>query len=289
MKVRMKNSILILFAVILVVSGCGKLNLYNKDSKTRVVASVEGNNLYESDLDAVFTSEMTKSDSLATAESFIKEWIRGELKYAAAEQALQSDHKDIDRMVKEYRTQLVRYRYESDYVEKYGDTVVTGDQISQYYRDNRESFKLVGPVVKARVVRIPSDLRGGNKMEDMFRSSDPDNRMAFQNICDKNGYKYDNYSNEWVDFNVVISHLPFDIRDFEEFLRNKKFYETKDDQYRYMLYVDSYLLAGDISPESRERKSIYKLLLYKRRVELLKNLDDSLYREAERDKRFVIN
>lgn len=285
----MKNSIVILFAATFALYGCGKLNLYNKDSKSRVVASVGDNSLYMSDLEAIFTPNMTKADSTATAETFIKDWIRGELKYAAAEQALQSNQQDIDRMVKEYRTQLVRYKYESDYVEQYGDTVVTPDQISQYYRDNRANFKLVGPVVKARVVRIPADLRGSGKMEDMFRSRESVDRVAFQNICDKNGYKYDNYSNEWVDFNVVISHLPFDIKDFEEFLRNKKYFESQDDEYKYMLYVESYLLAGDVSPESRERKNIHKLLLYKRRSELLKALDDSLYNEAQREKKFVIN
>lgn len=285
----MKNSIIILFAAGVTIMGCGKLSLYSKDSKSRVVASVGDNNLYMSDLEAIFTSEMTQADSIVTAETFIKDWIRGELKYAAAEQALQSDQGDIDKMVNEYRNQLVRYRYESDYVEKYGDTVVTSDQISQYYNDNRESFKLVGPVVKARVVRIPADLRGSSKMEDMFRSGESTDRAAFQNICDKNGYKYDNYSNEWVDFNVVISHLPFDVKDFEGFLRNKKYYESQDDEYKYMLYVDSYLLAGDVSPESRERKGIHKLLLYKRRSELLKALDDSLYKKAQVEKKFVIN
>lgn len=285
----MKNLIVIIFSGVFVFSGCAKLSLYNKDNKRIVVASVGDNSLYMSDLEAIFTPEMTKSDSITTAEAFIKEWIKGELKYAAAEQALQSDQGDIDKMVKEYRNQLVRYRYESDYVEKHGDTVVTADQISQYYADNKQGFKLVGPVVKARVVRMPADLRGSNKMEEMFRSSDPDDRAALQNICDKNGYKYDNYSNEWVDFNVVISHLPFDVKDFDTFLRNKKFYESQDVEYKYMLYVDSYLLAGDVSPESRERKSIHKLLLYKRRAELLKALNDSLYSQAEQQQKFVIN
>lgn len=269
--------------LLLLLSSCGKLNLYNMSGRGAVVAVVNGKELYVSDLEHLYTVDMSGSDSVARAEAFIDEWIRSQLKDDAAEAAMHDKQDDIETMVKQYRMSLLRYKWENEYVNSRIDTLVTRSQIETYYNDNQDSYRLAGPIVKARVVRIPVDIRQGAKIEEMFRSSSAEDKATFANICEKNGYRYDNYTSDWTDFSQVLSHIPFTYKDFDEFLKTKSFYETEDDDYKYMMVIESYLPTGDFAPLSRETASIGKVLLYKRRSELLKRLDDSLYTRALAD------
>lgn len=268
--------------------GCGKLSLYNRYSNDKVIASVDNIKLYQSDIDKNITLGLPTEDSIKAVRSFVKQWINTQLKTKAAQEFLASDQEDIDKMVDEYRKQLTVYRYETIFVENNLDTTITDNQIREYYQNNKDKFRLAGPIVKARIIRIPVDLRADKKLEEMFLSKNMDQREALINICDKNGYRFEDYSSEWTDFNSVISHIPFTIRNFDEFLKTKKFYETKDDEFKYMMVIDSYLLSGDISPESRLRDQIKRTLIHKQKTELIKHLEDSLYRVAEINKDFAV-
>lgn len=278
-------NILTVALFLLMAVGCGKLNLYDISGRGAVVAVVNGKELYVTDLAHLYTPEMTAADSVARTEAFVDEWIRSQIKDDAASAALRDRQTDIEQMVAQYRKSLIRYRWENEYVNSRIDTTVTREQIQVYYDENKDNFRLAGPIVRARVARIPVDMRQSGKLEDMFRSMEADDKAAFQNICDKNGYRYDNFTAEWTDFSQVLTHIPFSYKNFDEFLKQKRFYDTKDDDFHYMMLVESYLPTGDYSPLSRESESIRKLLIYKRRAELLKRLDDSLYTRALEDRK----
>lgn len=268
-----------LLSVALTIS-CGKFSLYNS-GKGDPIASVADKELYMEDLDNLFSKEMSKEDSVAVLESYINSWIRTELKTIAAEELFSEQQSDIEEMVKAYRTSLLTYKYEAAHVEKRLDTLVTAAQTVQYYNDNKENFLLSGPIVKARIVRLPIDTRKIKKMEEMFRSSKPDELADFVTICEKNGYRLDDFSGEWADFNTVLQHIPFSQKNFDDFLKSKSYYEVEDDQFRYMMKIESYRLTGEHSPAERETSNIRKILLNKRRTELIKQLDDSLYTVAQ--------
>ena len=168
------------------------------------------------------------------------------------------------------------------------DTTVTTAQINEYYEANRNVFRLAGPIVKARIARIPAGLRQSRKLEEMFRSTKEEDRNDFQNICQKNQYRTDDFSTEWTDFSTVIRHIPFSQSNFDEFLRSRSYYEVEDDQYKYMMAIDAFRPTGDYSPMERETENIRKIILNKRRQSLLTQLEDSLYTTARNNHQFEI-
>lgn len=264
--------------------GCDTFGLYNSDSST-VVASVGEVELRSSDLEDIYNQQMSQKDSLDAREAYISSWIRAEIKRQEAEKVLSgSKVQDLERMVSDYRTELLNYKYENEYIENHLDTVVTDEQISQYYQANKENFRLAGPLVKARVVKIPSGLRQSNKLEDMFRGDKESLMEDFVNICQKNNYRLDDYTGQWTDFSVVLQHIPFTQKNFDEFLKKTTFYEVSDDEWKYMMKIEDYMLPGSISPIEREKDIIAKILKNMRRSELLRNLDDSLYKAAQMNK-----
>lgn len=276
-----------LLAALLLTTGCNKLNLYTFD-KGEVIATVGDRELYASDIAGMIGPGLPEADSLAAVQSIADAWVRKELKTAAAEAALSGHGRDIEEMVAQYRGALLTYKYEQEWLGGRLDTTVTAEQITDYYNANRDGFRLGGPIVKARIARIPAGLRQSRKLEEMFRSDRESDREDFLNICQKNQYRTDDFSAEWTDFSTVVRHIPFSQSNFDDFLRTRKYYEVEDDQYKYMLAIDAYRPTGDYSPMERETDNIRKIILNKRRQALLGQLEDSLYTAARDGGQFEI-
>lgn len=266
---------------------CNKLKLYNAD-RGEVIASVGNRKLYASDIAGLIEPGLTARDSVAALQAIAENWVRKEIKSAAAEEAFSEQTQDIEARVAEYRGALLTYRYEQEWVGQRLDMAVTAEQITEYYDANRNGFRLAGPIVKARIARIPAGLRQSKKLEEMFRSENENDRDDFLNICHKNGYRTDDFSTEWTDFSTVIQHIPFSQSNFDDFLRTHRYYDVEDDEYKYMLAIDLFRPSGDYSPRERETENIRKIILNRRRQELLRHLEDSLYASARNDRRFDI-
>lgn len=266
--------------------GCGKFGLYSGDSSP-VVATVGDVELRSSMIEGIYKVNMTREDSASVREQFIASWVLSEVKRQAAEQQMEGNDRNFDQieqMVDQYRTKLLTHKFEQDYLATHIDTTITASQIEAYYKANPDNFRLSGPLVKAIVVRIPSGLRQSKRLEEMFRKGNSEALNDFINICQKNSYRVDDFREEWVDFSTVLQHIPFGKANFDEFLKSRDSYEVTDDQFKYMMRIESYLPTGQLSPLEREQSTIIRILHNLRRGELLKSLNDSLMQTAKAKK-----
>ena len=215
-------NIAVLLSALILATGCNKLKLYTVD-KGEVLATVGEHELYANDIASLIEPGQPLEDSLAALQSIVDTWVRKEIKTAAAEAAISGHGHDIEEMVAQYRSALLTYKYEQEWLNDRLDTTVTTAQINEYYEANRNVFRLAGPIVKARIARIPAGLRQSRKLEEMFRSTKEEDRNDFQNICQKNQYRTDDFSTEWTDFSTVIRHIPFSQSNFDEFLRSRSY------------------------------------------------------------------
>lgn len=278
----MKNIaiISILTAIIALTASCGRFSLYNSD-KGAIVATVGDATLFEDDMAILFTTQITREDSLAIRQMFVDRWVKDQIKKQTAEKEMDKAMPEIEKMVANYRNTLITHQFEENFVNKKIDTTITNEQIEEFYKSNIDNFRLAGPLVKARIARIPSGLRQSERLAKMFYSSKQSDVDDFLNICNKNDYKISDYSKTWVDFSEVLHHIPFSNTDFDAFLKSKPTYEVEDDQFKYLMVVESYLLTGANAPIETQSANIRKILLHNRRAELIKMLDDSLYNQAK--------
>ncbi|MFI3287470.1 MAG: hypothetical protein R3Y61_03240 [Rikenellaceae bacterium] len=268
--------------VVSVGSGCGSFHLYSSDSSP-VVASVGDVELRESSLGDIYGGAIYPEDSMLQRRLVVNNWILSEVKRQAAEEQISAGalSKDlIEEMVEEYRRTLLIHSLEHNYLLSAVDTVVSKEQIEEYYKANKDVFLLAGPLVKAIVVRIPEGLRQNAKLENLFIKGDEEELTDFLNICAKNDYKVVDMRSDWVEFSAVLRHIPFAYTDFDAFLKKNKHYEITDAEYTYMLRVEAYLPSGAISPMERERTTIEKILRNLRRGDVIKHFNDSLLKSA---------
>ena len=72
------------------------------------------------------------------------------------------------------------------------------------------------------------------------------------------------------------------------FLRNNKFFETSDDDFRYYLKIEEYKISDNVSPLEFVKDDIRNIILNKRKVLLAEQLEEKVYNEASENEQFEI-
>ena len=113
----------------------------NSDNE-KIVAAVYDKVLYQSDLQSVVYEGISRSDSIVRTKAFIDNWIRQQLLLHQAEASLEKSELDFSKQMEDYRNSLIIYKYETRYIEKNLDTVVSEMEITRYIEKNNLSAEI---------------------------------------------------------------------------------------------------------------------------------------------------
>ena len=138
-------------SVVLLFSAAGCRDYLMKSDRV-VVAECYGQKLYAEDLEGVVPADASRMDSIARVNAFVDSWIRTQLLIHQAEINLPPEQLDFSRQLQDYRNSLTIYAYESQMIEQYLDTVVSEEEIADYYEGHKENFQLRATMVKAAYV-----------------------------------------------------------------------------------------------------------------------------------------
>lgn len=249
------------------------------------VAVVGRKSLYMNDIKNIFRRGMSSHDSLRLLQAHVDSWVKTQIKIQEAEKMLAGKEDDVEALIEAYRNSLLIYRYDralSDLV----DTTVTTAQITDYYSRNKEQFRLVGPVVKARILAFPSDYRQGKALKEMMASHSAEDYSDLVDIVGKSSFYFKEYTDRWYYFKDVLEDIPFDEKDFDAFLKKKSLYEFKDEKKGvvYLMSIQAYRNTGDYIPVVMIVPTVKTAIVNRRRADLIKHNDDSLYNSAMRSR-----
>lgn len=277
----------IFFSVLVASVSCKRFS--NPFSNQQVLAEVGGAVLYEHDVAAIFTSEMTSEDSVKLLKSYVDRWIKNQLKIQEAEDMFKSSQKDIDRMVEDYRNSLLTNKVDQYYVDNLIDTLFPQQEINDYYNENKKDFVLDKTMIKGVVVKLPQNFRQQAALKKLMMSSSGDDYQDFVDICLKNGFTL-NELNSWSDVAQLQTFLPrVKDGDYDHLLNSGKVHEITDGQDRYFIRVRDYRKSGDYTPLESVQDVIKRVIFNKRKQNIIQAHEDSLYRKASGEEKIVIN
>jgi hypothetical protein len=246
------------------------------------IATVNGNNLYKKDLHNLFRQNLPIQDSLEIVENFIENWVKEQLMLARAENNLSEEEKDVQEKLDNYRNSLLIYRYQEHYIKANLDTVISQEEITNYYNDNVQNFRLDNNLVKAIYVKISNALPQGdiNQMVRWMHSDISDDKEKFYNFCLQYAESFDDFNNEWLDFNLIQMQFPYKIYSPETTLKWKKFFDTRDDRYLYYLRINDFVPKSEAAPLEFINEKIQSIILNKRKITLIRQLENEVYNDA---------
>ncbi len=287
-----RNSLLLLFA--LAFASCDLIKMKEGEtedqaSRQRPVARVNDIYFYPSDLQGAISESLSPEDSAGRARQLVNSWIRKQLVIAEANSRLDLDEAELERRLLDYRYALMIHKFEEQYVKSKLDREVSPDEINAYYNENIDNFRLNQNIVRGIFVQLPKGAPKINDFKKMLNSRDSKQQEELISYCHRYATKAHLSDMTWVHFEQIIVNTPLqDIENKQDFLRQNRFVEREDDNNIYFLKILEYRLINEISPVEFVWEEIEKIILNKRKVKLVNELENEIYEKARRNSDFEI-
>ena len=216
-------------------------------------------------------------DSVSVFSNQINDWLKKQL---LLKSAYQSDELRllIDRKVEKYRDDLLLFEFEKLMLMSNPSQEVSLVELENYYDENIEDFILPFNLVQALYAKISLQVPGLNTfISDLRRypNTDTDKVLSFIYQFSEKSFIEDSI---WVKFDDIVIGTPFPNNiDKNNFLKNRTFYQMRDDEYVYLIKILDKKLKGDFSPLNFEVDVINTIISNKRKQDLFDKLRDSIF------------
>ncbi len=258
-----------LLAIFLIL-GCAD-NSKSDVQKGDIAAKVYDRTLYFSDIKIDFPDEISDKNRSDLMNSHIEHWVRKEiLSHDAAKKI-----KDINRiniLVEDYKSSLIIDDFKKKYIYDNLDSTITEQDLNKFYSANKHQFVLDHPVVNIIYAKFKDNKYNLDKFYENWKKK----RFKYiSDYCEKNSDEYLYKKDVWYDLDDVKKTLP-------SFLRKKKdSYEVQINKkgYEYFLKVFDTKHKNENIPLNIVKKEIEKLILQKRKSDLIDKYIEELYKK----------
>jgi hypothetical protein len=280
------NRILAIAIIASLTAGCANRS---NQGKRIAVARAGDAVLYLDQIPALFPAGTSADDSTSIVKNYINKWAKEELMYQKAEENLSPGlKKEIDSQLKETRSDLTIYQYQRQMMLEKMDTVISDDEMENYYTANSQSFNLGYNIVKALFIKLPFETPNLNRIRMLARSNEQKALQELDSICYQFADKFDDFNEQWVPLDRISVELPQEINNEENFLKRNTFYEYTDSIDIYFLKIRDYKLRSTPAPFDYVREDIKRIIWNTRRIGFIQNLENGIYNDAIEGNRFTI-
>ncbi len=245
------------------------------------VARAFGNTLHWSDLRQVVPVEATPEDSAVMARSYVDNWLREQVLLANAERNLPDVRMDVESRIDDYRNSLIIYAYEQALVEQKLDTAVSHAQLEAYFQQNRKEFALRDDILRARWFTVRAqDARQMRLVERWFTNAAPADLHELELWLARNGVAINDPGDTWMNITQLASQVPVRTPEARDQLSRKGRVVLPDSAGTCFVEVLELRPTGEEPPLQLVQNDIRTILLNQRKVKLLADMRDDLYRQA---------
>ena len=274
-----------LLALVLL-TGCQAIQSFIHDDK--VVAKVGKHKLYLSEVEAYIPTGVSAADSTNLALQYINTWATDIIFCDMAQSQLSKAERDVTAELEAYKRDLLRFRYEQRFIGDRLDTLVTEDQMLDFYEKHKNLFTLDRPILKVRFVDILKNVEKKDQIIRLMSSNKPKDMEEVQGLANKYAIKYFDKSYEWMDAAVLAREFGTDYGQMlakmnQSYIRM----ESEEASDIKVAYVREIRRSG-VAPFDFCTERIREYILSGRKHDLLVALEQSLLKGASDDGQFVI-
>lgn len=269
---------LIILAIILLVFSCKR-----EEKVENAVARIGNKYLLEEDIANRIPSNLNKTDSILYRSNLIKNWATEQLLLIKAKINIDDKNNEINNLVKTYEKELFIDKYKQAVLQQELDTIIQDEEIENYYEQNKDIYKLNEKLIQLKYIHFNKNLIDRDEIIKLFES---DANEDIDELADRelefNSYNYND--SIWVSFKQVERKLP--ILNEVDKLKKNQFIQKEDSLGVYLLAVKNILYRNDIAPKSYVVPTIKRMILHKRKLDLIKKIEQTLVNDAISNKQF---
>jgi hypothetical protein len=282
----MKKTVFILLICSVVFKSC---ELFTKKTMGSPVARVDDSYLYKDDVAALLTPKMSVEDSVVIVNRFIDRWATQQLLMGGARRNISlSEQERLDNLVNQYKLDLYAQAYKDALVSKTLDTTISDTEAREFYEQNPTNFKLNDELLKLRYIHMGEGDYDAREIKKRFIRYDSIDKKYLDSIAVQ--FKAQSLNDSiWVDKNTIIAKInPITPENEAKYLKKMDFLELRDSLGLYLISIKEHLMRNDEAPLEYVMPTVKQIILNKRKLELIKELEKDITKDAIKNKQFEI-
>jgi hypothetical protein len=283
---RLTTKILFILALTWLLQSC---NFFKETDDRKAIARVNDTYLYEEDIQSLLKEGMSSQDSAVVVTNFINRWATEQLLVSGAKRNLtEAKQEAFNKLAMEYKNDLYSKAYLEALVAKNIDTVVSIEEMEAYYNDNKQVFVLNEDLIKLRYINIDENRLDLKDVETKFKRFNETDKKELDSIS----IQFKSFSlkdSVWVKADQVVDKIPpITSENRNELLKKSNFIQLKDSLGLYLVHINDVLLRNSTAPLEYVKPTIDKIVINKRKLELIRELEKDITKDAIKNKKFEI-
>ncbi len=240
------------------------------------IASIDNEFLRMSQVRAQMPGGLSADDSAKFVQAYCQKWIDDRLILRVASKEV--DMTEIDRLVEEYRRELISSEYRRQ-MARHADTgVFSDDSLMAYYESHRKDFVLDRPLVKGVYLKLPDKAEHIAEIKKLYNSTRPQDMDKLEKAALGSAIHYDYFRDRWVDWEQIESKIPYEFPGGSAaFLHAGKPLNISNGGFTYLLSVSESIPAGEVMPFEAAKPLIRERLLSQLRRSYNNELMKTIY------------
>ncbi|MBO7260268.1 MAG: peptidyl-prolyl cis-trans isomerase [Bacteroidaceae bacterium] len=277
-----------LMSVTFVLASCRKAEGVNYAPGKTPLVELDGNVLYEEDLQQVLPLNVSETDSTIFADRYVENWISEQMFYQNAERNVRDD-KNIDELVENYRRSLIVHKYQQRLIEQKIEQEITEQEITDFYQENMNLFVLEEPILKGLFIKLPLSSPNQSNIKRLYRLQDDESYDEIEKYCIMYAPYYEFFYDYWHSVSDIEILLPAMEEQLQDYLKEHNFLEVKDDESLYLFNVSDYLPKGSVAPMEQVEDRIKRLIINNKEVTYIGKIKKDLYNAAIENNRVIFH
>ena len=264
---------------------CDLFKIKKETSAKDIVAIVNTEKLFKTDFINILPKNIHKIDSHVMAKSYIHDWAINKLLLEKAKNNSSSQTMNqINGLVKDYRESLLINNYKEQLIKQKLDTVITEEELKEFYLSNKENFKLNEELVKIKFLHIDNNINDKKKILALFKSDDILDLEELEK--QELSFKFHQFNDSiWRELDNVLLKLPFSKK---KLLKKTKFIQKQDSIGLYLVAVKDVLERNSTAPLSYVTSTIEQMILHNRKIQLIRKIEKTIIKDAIQNNNFKI-
>ena len=280
---------LIYIYVILTIAALTSCNLINNEKgQSEPIARVYDTFLFPEDIEGIVSSQLSERDSLLLVQNYVDRWAKEQLIIKKAEFNLPEEVMNYEELVNQYRNDLIKFAYQQQYVEEHLDTLISFEEIKEYYGDYPQNFELKENILRADYYIFDINSPDISKVKYWFKSSSKTYQAKFVEYS--NEYALVDISNDtnWIPFDELTKTIPIQTYNQQQFLAKNVNVVVEDSMHNYFLRIREYKIKDDVSPLPYVTSTVHNIILNQRKLALIRQMEDDIVNDAYEKKNIEI-
>ncbi len=261
---------------------------FRKESDEKPLARVYDQYLYAEELSSIIPSGVSSEDSLLLVTNYVNNWVKQQLLIKKAELNLPDEKKDVQAQLDQYRNSLILYLYQEELVKQRLDTVIKQNELLTYYEENKQNFALKENILRAVYVKLDKQNKSVNKIRKWLKDEDADSKNKLTEYCSTQALRFSLDEHKWFKPDEFAEETGIEQNKIEQMARYPNIYEMDENDGYYIVKTLEYQLKDDISPLEFEVLNIRNIILNKRKMQLIEQLEEDVMNEGAAKNNFEI-